>query len=125
MTTDITTAILLLNFVAGVSGLILAWKNQRLKATATKFDDSIQLIDAYRKEVDRQQLALEKQRQDIERLEKRLTDAEQRILQARHETAVSQQHLEEERRIFTQRLNQLSALLAEIKATESPTEKGE
>lgn len=93
-------ALLLLSIVSGISGLWLAWRNHRMQAKTTIFDDSIQLIEAYREEIARL-------REDNERLEHRLTIAQKRILEARHETAVCKQRLAEERRLFDQKLDEI------------------
>ena len=81
-------ALLLLNLAGGISGLVLAWKNYRLQARTTIFDDTIQLLDVYRQEIARL-------RQDNERLDKHNRELQKRVLDARHEAAVWQQRLEE------------------------------
>jgi uncharacterized protein (DUF3084 family) len=116
---------LLLSLASAVSVAILGWKNYRLQARTSLFDDLKELVETYREEVKRHkeekaQLAEEKAQLTTERkalqqerarlaaecdeLQRQLFWAQKQALSAKHQAVCYLERLEIERRLFEQKL---------------------
>lgn len=78
----------ILEILLALAGLLLTLRSLQIQTRSHKLDGLLKIIEAYRKEWDRQQSLIETQRQHIQELEKR-------VLEARHHEAVWKQRLKE------------------------------
>lgn len=99
------TATTLLSLVAGVSGLVLAWRSNRMQTRAQALDDIDQIRQALKEENER----LGKQ---IEHLRKKLENETLKRV-------ALEERLEIERRVFSKRIEILEAGLKKLKHLKS------
>lgn len=96
---DEQVLVLLMSIFTSLAGILLTWKNYRLHARATGFDDLVDLIEVYREEIARRV-------DDGERQEQKLITCNERLLEARHRAAVCEERLRIERELFDRQLHQ-------------------
>ena len=112
MVEKVTTA---LSLMAGVSGLVLAWRSYRYKAQSAYVDDLNTVRLALKEENER--LA-----KKVDQLQARLEEAEQRILELQYERECLVERLNLERETFAKRIAALEKELERLQQLATNTE---